>query len=306
MKYILLTLLLSTSMIFAQQNVDVTATDSLEMELQALQKKHNSLSYKVNKEKKAIDKKIRTVKANLNSQSATLEALVNHKDSMLQERVTVLYNDLEKNSASVRTNNERINTEQAKAEKNFLYTIVGILAVLVLVIAIYLLTQRRANSIEQKTGDLDSSTEALKKQLSDLSTSTSEDLASALEKFASISSAQATETEPDHTMVKEFAKQIISMENNMSRMDANDKGLKRIKRAIDKMHDTLKTMDYEITPLIGTNVFEGQQIDVEEQKIDENITPGNRQIYNVIKAEILFKGEQIQRGKVDVKYNPND
>ena len=101
----------------------------------------------------------------------------------------------------------------------------GILAVLVVVIVIYLLSQRRSRFIEQKTGDLDASTEALKKQLSDLSTSTSEDLLSVLEKFASTSNSQATETAPDHTMVKGFAKQIVSMEKNMSRMDPKAKGL---------------------------------------------------------------------------------
>ena len=188
MKYILLTLLLPTSVMFAQQDADITATDSLESVLQQLQKKNDKLYRNFWFQKRVTDEEIETLSADFKEQSATLEALVNQKDSLLQEKVTVLYNDLEKNAASVKANNERINTEQAKAEKNFLYTIVGILVVLVLVIVIYLLTQRRANSIEQKTGDLDASTEELKKQLSDLSTSTSEDIASALEKFASISS----------------------------------------------------------------------------------------------------------------------
>ncbi|MDB2408759.1 hypothetical protein N9W09_03120 [Crocinitomicaceae bacterium] len=304
MKYILLTLLLSTSVMFAQQDADIT--DSLKKELETLKEKHKNLNGNFWWQKSVTDNGMETLSADFKEQSATLEALVNQKDSLLQEKVTVLYNNLEKNAASVQANNEKINTEQAKAEKNFLYTIVGILVVLVLVIVIYLLTQRRANSIEQKTGDLDASTEALKKQLSDLSTSTSEDIASALEKFASISGTHGTETAPDHTMVKEFAKQIVSMENNMSRMDANDRGLKRIKRAIDKMHDTLKTMDYEITRLLGTNVFEGQNIDLDKQDIDEDLNPGIKKIHNIVKAEILYNGKQIQRGKVDIKYNPND
>lgn len=304
MKYILLTLLLSTSVIFAQQDPDIT--DSLKKELETLKEKHKKLNGNFWWQKRVTDNRMETLSADFKEQSATLEALVNAKDSLIQDKVTALYNNLEKNAASVKANNDKINTEQAKTEKNFLYTIVGILAVLVVVIAIYLLTQRRANSIEQKTGDLDASTEELKKQLSDLSTSTSEDLVSALEKFASISSAQPEVAEPDHTMVKEFAKQIVSMENNMSRMDGNDRGLKRIKRAIDRMHDTLKTMDYEITPLLGTKVIEGQIIEIDRQEADENIASGSRIIYNVLKAEILFKGDQIQDAKVDIKYNPND
>ena len=131
-------------------------------------------------------------------------------------------------------------------------------------------------------------------------------MASALEKFASVSSTQVTETEPDHTMVKEFAKQIVSMENNMSRMDPNFRGLKRIKRAIEKMHITLKTMDYEITPLLGSNIIEGHIRENGIKETDEIIPLGQQIVYNVVKAEIHYKGEPFQRGKVDVKINPND
>ena len=305
MKCILLTLLLSTSVMFAQQ-VANTNLDSLKTELSTTQKELKTLDWKVRSGEQKLNTKIEALSSDLESHSTALEPLVNQKDSMLQEKVTEIYNSLKKNTTRVTANDSKIKSEQAKTEKNFLYTVVGILVVLVLVIAIHLLTQRRANSIEQKTGDLDASTEELKKQLSDLSTGTSEDLASALEKFANIATAQATETEPDHTMVKEFAKQIISIENNMSRMDANDRGLKRIKRAKDKMHDTLKTMDYEITPLLGSNVFEGQNIEIKRKDADENITPGNRTIYNVLQAEIIYKGKQILHAQVDIKYNPND
>ena len=306
MKYTLFSIFLVTNVIFAQGAADSVVIVSIQDEIERMQIDQKELNSNFWKENKKMNERINDLSEDFKKQSIIIKALVNEKDSLLQDKVTALNSELVKNAASVKTNNDKINTQEAKAEQNFLYTIVGILVLLVLLIVIYLMTQRRANSIEQKTGDLDSSTEALKKQLSDLSTSTSEDLASALEKFANIATAQPVETEPDHTMVKEFAKQIVSMENNMSRMDANDRGLKRIKRAIDKMHDTLKTMDYEITPLLGSNIFEGQQIDVDKKDIDENLNPGIEKIHNVVKAEILYKGVQIQRGKVDIKYNPND
>lgn len=305
MKYTLFSIFLVTNGIFAQGAADSIAIVSMQDEIARMQIDQKELNSNFWNENKKMNERFNDLSEDFEKQSSILRALVYEKDSLLA-KVTALNSELEKNAKSVEANNEKINTEQAKTEQNFLYTIIGILAVLFIVIVIYLMTQRRANSIEQKTGDLDASAEKIKKQLSDLSTRTSEDLVSALEKFANIATAQAVETEPDHMMVKEFAKQIVSMENNMSRMDTNDRGLKRIKRALDKMHVTLKTMDYEITPLLGTNVIEGQIIEIDRQEADENVTSGSRIIYNVLKAEILYKGEQIQRAKVDIKYNPND
>ena len=305
MKYTLFSIFLVTNGIFAQGAADSIAIVSMQDEIARMQIDQKELNSNFWNENKKMNERFNDLSEDFEKQSSILRALVYEKDSLLA-KVTALNSELEKNAKSVEANNEKINAEQTKTEQNFLYTIIGILAVLFIVIVIYLMTQRRANSIEQKTGDLDASAADLKNQLSNLSARTSEDLASALEKFANIATAQPVETESDHTMVKEFAKQIISIENTMSRMDANDRGLRRIKHSVDKMHDTLKTMDYEITPLLGTNVSEGQKIDVEEQKIDETVAPGMRTIVNVLKAEILYKGVQIQRAQVEIKKNPND
>jgi uncharacterized GH25 family protein len=96
------------------------------------------------------------------------------------------------------------------------------------------------------------------------------------------------------------------MENNLSRMDTEVRGLNRITRAIENMHNTLKTMNYEIVPLLGSNLIEGQIIEIGLSEPDVSIEAGKKIIYNVVKAEILFNGKQIQRAKVDIKYNPND
>jgi hypothetical protein len=254
-----------------------------------------------------LDKKIEDLSASMSTQSKSISALVDKNDKALRAEVTSIYDSLQKNSLRVTANDSKIKLEQAKSEKNFLYSIIGILVLLFLLVGIYILNQKRAKSLEVKTGNLDASTQNLKDQLAELSTSTSEDIASALEKFASIILAQPkTDSVPDHSMVFEFAKQIVSMENNLSRMDTEVRGLNRITRAIENMHNTLKTMNYEIVPLLGSNLIEGQIIEVGLSEPDVNIESGKKIIYNVVKAEILFNGKQIQRAKVDIKYNPND
>jgi len=299
MKHVLIIFLLLSNFVFSQVPTN--------QELESESKRLNIELLKTQKQLILLDKKIEDVTASLSAQSKSISAIVDKNDKALRIEVTSIYDSLQKNSLRVTANDSKINMEQAKSEKNFLYSIIGILVLLFLLVGIYILNQKRAKSLEVKTGSLDASTQKLKDQLAELSTITSEDLANALAKFASIFNSQHEKNNaPDHSMVIEFAKQIVSMENNISRMDANDAGMKRIKRAIENMHNTLKSMEYEITPLLGREVIVGQIIEIDRQEAKEDIELGKKIVFNVVKAELLFKGIQIQRGKVDVYYNPND
>ena len=247
-----------------------------------------------------LDKKIEDLSASMSTQSKSISALVDKNDKALRAEVTSIYDSLARNTKLVNANNSKIISQQSESEKNFLYSVIGILSLLLLIGGVYIHMQRRSRTNEQKTL-------ALKDELSTISNTSSEDIASALEKFASIILAQPkTDSVPDHSMVFEFAKQIVSMENNLSRMDTEVRGLNRITRAIENMHNTLKTMNYEIVPLLGSNLIEGQIIEIGLSEPDVSIEAGKKIIYNVVKAEILFNGKQIQRAKVDIKYNPND
>ena len=247
-----------------------------------------------------LDKKIEDLSASMSTQSKSISALVDKNDKALRAQVTSIYDSLARNTKLVNANNSKIISQQSESEKNFLYSVIGILCLLLLIGGVYIHMQRRSRTNEQKTL-------ALKDELSTISNTSSEDIASALEKFASIILAQPkTDSVPDHSMVFEFAKQIVSMENNLSRMDTEVRGLNRITRAIENMHNTLKTMNYEIVPLLGSNLIEGQIIEIGLSEPDVSIEAGKKIIYNVVKAEILFNGKQIQRAKVDIKYNPND
>ena len=247
-----------------------------------------------------LDKKIEDLSASMSTQSKSISALVDKNDKALRAEVTSIYDSLARNTKLVNANNSKIISQQSESEKNFLYSVIGILCLLLLIGGVYIHMQRRSRTNEQKTL-------ALKDELSTISNTSSEDIASALEKFASIILAQPkTDSVPDHSMVFEFAKQIVSMENNLSRMDTEVRGLNRITRAIENMHNTLKTMNYEIVPLLGSNLIEGRIIEIGLSEPDVSIEAGKKIIYNVVKAEILFNGKQIQRAKVDIKYNPND
>ena len=287
MKNVLIIFLLLSNFVYNQD---------LEAEYQRL----NIELLKTQKQFILLDKKIEDLSASMSTQSKSISALVDKNDKALRAEVTSIYDSLARNTKLVNANNSKIISQQSESEKNFLYSVIGILCLLLLIGGVYIHMQRRSRTNEQKTL-------ALKDELSTISNTSSEDIASALEKFASIILAQPkTDSVPDHSMVFEFAKQIVSMENNLSRMDTEVRGLNRITRAIENMHNTLKTMNYEIVPLLGSNLIEGQIIEIGLSEPDVSIEAGKKIIYNVVKAEILFNGKQIQRAKVDIKYNPND
>ena len=316
MKNVLIIFLLLSNFVYNQD---------LEAEYQRL----NIELLKTQKQFILLDKKIEDLSASMSTQSKSISALVDKNDKALRAEVTSIYDSLARNTKLVNANNSKIISQQSESEKNFLYSVIGILCLLLLIGGVYIHMQRRSRTNEQKTlalkdelstisntssediasalekfASVEQKTLELKDELSIISTTSSEDIASALEKFASIILAQPkTDSVPDHSMVFEFAKQIVSMENNLSRMDTEVRGLNRITRAIE---NTLKTMNYEIVPLLGSNLIEGQIIEIGLSEPDVSIEAGKKIIYNVVKAEILFNGKQIQRAKVDIKYNPND
>lgn len=235
------------------------------------------------------------------------DSLIQNK-SLLLAQVSIIYDSLQSNAAKLESNELRILEEEMNSEQGKMYTMLsgaGVLIALLFVFVIYLWTQQKTKAIAET---LDDSKEDLKNQLASLRIETGEGLAKAIEKFAEVSQASGKEqnSEPDHSMVIQFAKQITTMENNLSRMDPETRGFKQLNRAIEKMHNTLNSMDYEITPLLGTNLIVGHIIEIGDRYPDETIPDGKKIIFNVVKAEIIYKGELLQRGKVDVKFNPDN
>ena len=170
----------------------------------------------------------------------------------------------------------------------------------------YFLINRKTTSLSRKANELDEDAQNIKNNVKELLENNSENLLNLINEFKQLkASHQSANDTVDHTMALEFVKQIITMENNMFHMNPNDPGLRRIRRAMDKMYDTLISMDYEVTRLIGANLMEGQTIEIDRMESDESALPGQKTVINIIKAEVFYKQKLTQRGKVDIKYNPN-
>ena len=97
--------------------------------------------------------------------------------------------------------------------------------------------------------------------------------------------------------------QIATMENNIYHMDPETRGLNKIVRAIKNLRNNYKVMGYDIPVLLGTEWKEGDIIEIIAELPDESIEKGKKIITRVVTPRIDFKGEMIQRPKVEIKYN---
>ena len=103
--------------------------------------------------------------------------------------------------------------------------------------------------------------------------------------------------------VKMVADEITTMENNIYHMDPETRGLNRIVRAIKNLRNNYKVMGYDIPVLLGVEWKEGDKMEIIAELPDESIEKGKKIITRVVTPRIDFKGEMIQRPKVEIKYN---
>ena len=198
--------------------------------------------------------------------------------------------------------------EDFQRENSFFLTVSNTLCLISIGVIIYLVivAQKNADNLEFHNKQLN----AHSKQFNYLESSIIQwnqfallELSTIMEKYITFSEREKQETINNHSIVLELSKHIVNIENNLSKMNSEDGGVKRINRAIQRIHDSFKTQEYELTALLGTELRDGQIIEIDQREHDPTIPHGKMVISNVIKAEILYKGEQIQRAKVDVKFN---
>jgi hypothetical protein len=104
-----------------------------------------------------------------------------------------------------------------------------------------------------------------------------------------------------------MAKQVVFLENNIWKLPEDERMRKRVERSTSKIRATFESLGYEMPKLLGTEIFENQQIDVDNEKEEDPSVPlGKEIICFVNKAQILFEGKTISRPSVKVKINPEN
>ncbi len=119
---------------------------------------------------------------------------------------------------------------------------------------------------------------------------------------ASVTSANKTTGEPDHSLVVKLADEIARIETNLSKMDKSVRGYKQLVQAKDRMINNVRANGYEIISLLGQEYNDGMQFQTRFVP-DESLPEGKRIITGMIKMQVNYNGKMIQPAEIVVSQN---
>ena len=313
MKRILLIVVLSgTSNLFAQ-----TQSDSLWI------KQIPAIQQTVEKQKQEIDgltSKVNTQQTTINQQRNALYEITT-KAKRLESTVDSLGSLIETNRSNINTIADDLGTkiqetgEQAEnriselggdVEKNRLYWIIATLVTLLLGALMYLFLGKRIKSSQT---DVETQIRDTKKSLEEESLRLDNKLIEVLETQLKVQQEEsksqpiATNEKADHSLALKVADEIVRMQKNISRMDADIKGLKPLEKGIERIQANFAANGYEMVNLLNSEYDERMNIDVINFVEDDTLESGKKIISKIIKPQVNFNGILIQRAQVEVSQN---
>lgn len=283
---------------YAQSFVSYKSLDSLK---RSFSQKYKALEERLEVTERRFSEKVDSLTTRINDLAEDKVPLLENKQSIYEKNEKLLTSQLSQGKTDL---SQEKDVNQKKF-RYFFYAIISLIVLLIVLYLVYYMIYNKTKSLAGKTQELDNKAGIIGQQVEQLNDATAENLLKIIDQFKDIITHSKAAPIVDHTLVFEFAKQIATMENNLSRMDVDDPGIKRIRRALDKMYDSLNQVDYEVTKLMGTSVSVGKIIEIDRTELDESVQGKDRIVTNIVKCEVYYKGELIQRGRVDVKQNPN-
>lgn len=184
------------------------------------------------------------------------------------------------------------------------YVLGGLCIILLLIMLVYWLSHRKHKTVQSDVADAKAH---LQDQIKAANAEFAEKLLEAINALPKPSEDVAGVSSVDNqSLILDFAQQIASMENNIWHLPEDDRVRKRIERATKKMRDTFKSLGYEMPSLLGTEILEGQAVDIRNKTVDSDVEIGKRIVMLVVTPQVLFNGKTIKRPTVDIKVNSED
>jgi cell division protein FtsL len=103
----------------------------------------------------------------------------------------------------------------------------------------------------------------------------------------------------DHSLALKVADEVIRIQNNLSYMDPEIKGLKQLAAAVKRIQDNFEAFGYELVDMRNKPYDEGMKV-IANFKPDENLKEGEQIITRIIKPQVNYKGVMIQSAQVEV------
>lgn len=247
----------------------------------------NSSIKKIDKKLSAIADSLNILKDNLASTNVNLQIIADSLGVIIQQTG-------EKASADISTVNKKIS-------KNTLYWIIAVLfiALLSFLLSGWLkkqLSKEKMGLYEQiiKTSD------SLRNEQLKLHDQLLKILETPLQPMNEERKKLSTKAEEvDHSLALKVADEIIRIQQNISNMDPNTKGLKQLVASVKRIQENFEGNGYEIVDMLYKPYDAGMKV-IANFKPDENLKPGKQIITRIIKPQVNYKGVMIQCAQIEV------
>ncbi len=103
----------------------------------------------------------------------------------------------------------------------------------------------------------------------------------------------------DHSLALKVADEIIRIQQNISNMDAETRGLKQLTASVKRIQANFAGNGYEIVEMLNKPYDAGMKVTA-NFKPDENLKPEEQIITRIIKPQVNFKGVMIQSAQIEV------
>lgn len=307
-KHILITLLLATTTLFAQQQQDSILVKEIptiknnvfqqRQEINALTKKLNSQNYSLGKQSQTI--------SSLEKENKSLKASIDSLTQLIQTNSKNIVTNSEELGTKIQDTEKKADSQIAEldsnVEKNRLYWIIATLGTLLLGGLIYWLLGKRITS--SKT-DVETQIRNTKASLEEESVKLDNKLVEVLEtqlklqQETSKSQPVASNDKADHSLALKVADEIIRIQKNLSRMDEKTKGLKQLNSSVKRIQDNFASNGYELVDMLGKEYKEGMKVTANFVP-SEDLETGKQIITRIIKPQVNFKGAMIQAAQIEV------
>lgn len=286
-------------------DLEKLATESSKSDKELLKKIDKNIS-KLSKEDSKLKEEIYTIKKGLENSiteshselSAKLDNQYNIIDNQQKADKDTFNNELSKTNRYIGNTQDKLSSQGST----------GILITIVLVAIIAILTFLLSRKIKKGNNGIDKikqAQEALQKAqtaMQEESIKLDNKLLELSEKQLAITPVGKEEKEIDHSLALKVADEIVRIETNLSRMDANIKGHKQLSKAVERIKNNFYANGYEIVDMLGKEYNDGMKV-IANFVYDEELEKGKQVITGITKPQINFNGKMIQAAQITVSQN---
>lgn len=309
---ILIVALIGTTNLFAQTQNDnqlVNEITAIQKTIEKQKQEIDALTSKISNQQTTINQQRISIN-DISIKASMLETITDSLSGLIQtnrSNITSIADDLgTKIQETGQQAETRISELGGDVEKNRLYWIIASLVTLLLGALMYLFLGKRIKSSQT---DVETQIRNTKKSLEEESLKLDNKLIEVLETQMKVQQEEsrnqpiATNEKADHSLALKVADEIVRMQKNISRMDADIKGLKPLEKGIERIQANFAANGYEMVNLLNSEYDERMNIDVINFVEDDTLESGKKLISKIIKPQINFNGILIQRAQVEVSQN---